>query len=303
MTSPIDGVRERIMGTEVLVAGVPPAEAATVLAWLRRVERTFSRFTAESDAGRANSGRPVTVSHLFLLALADGMAYAEATGGLFSPWLAREMERIGYADDFAAMEGRPRGSAEPAALAGGPGDLPMVEVDFTRRAVRLRGPVGVDLGGFVKGWAVQKAADALREAGVRSGLIDAGGDLVCWRGPAEPAWRIGVEHPLTGEPAAVIEPPASDLPAAVATSSAVRRSWDGAAGERLHHIIDPRTGRPADSDCVQATVFSSDLAAAEVYAKCLVVLGTEEGPAWLSEHDPDAGWIVVDLDGAVVSRR
>lgn len=56
---------------------------------------------------------------------------------------------------------------------------------------------------------------------------------------------------------------------------------------------------PAASDCARATVLATDLAEAEVYATCLVILGTADGPAWLAEREPMAGWIVVDRDGRV----
>ncbi|MGW4796741.1 FAD:protein FMN transferase, partial [Nonomuraea sp. NPDC004297] len=77
----------------------------------------------------------------------------------------------------------------------------------------------------------------------------------------------------------------------------------GAVGveHEFRGIIDPRTGAPAASDCLQATVVGTDLAAAEVQAKCLLLLGTEEGPRWLAGQDPDAGWITVDRDGRVRS--
>ncbi len=317
------------MGTEVLVAGLAPGDAATVLTWLRRVERTFSRFLPESDMGRVNAGGETEVSELFLVALGEAMRWAETTGGLFSPWLATELCRAGYASDFAGLTratpadagradaGRAGVPQDGRVVAGGGGvrarsgpdagagraDGPRagegrVEVDFERRTVRVRGGVGVDLGGFVKGWSVQQAADALRSRGVRRGLIDAGGDLVCWRAPLDPPWGIGVEHPLGGVVTTLEPPPGAT---AVATSSVVRRSWPDAAGNRLHHLIDPRTGRPAGSDCLQATVITGDLGAAEVYAKCLVILGTREGPRWLATHAPTARGILVHRDGTITT--
>ncbi|GAA2870651.1 hypothetical protein GCM10020220_069920 [Nonomuraea rubra] len=81
----------------------------------------------------------------------------------------------------------------------------------------------------------------------------------------------------------------------------MRRSWRDRAGTVLHHIVDPRTGEPAASDCAQATVITADLAAAEVYATCLILLGTREGPDWLAGQDPDARWITVGRDGRVRS--
>ncbi|TDC25985.1 FAD:protein FMN transferase [Streptomyces sp. 8K308] len=283
-------MRERVMGTELLTV-LSPGEAAAVLGWLRDVEAVFSRFRPESDVSRANAGGLVAVSELFLRVLDEACAHQERTGGLFSPFLGAELARLGYAVDFDSVgvaEPTPSGPAAPGRI-----PRPQVHLDHDDSTIRLPAGVAVDLGGFVKGWSVQAAADALLS---ERGLIDAGGDLVAWRRPTDPPWRVGVTHPLRQEPVGVLELPEA---AAVATSSVVRRSWPSATGGRLHHIIDPRTGDPADSDCLQATVLAGDLATAEVHATCLTILGTGEGPAWLAEQDPTAGWLTVDRGGTV----
>ncbi|MFC5829647.1 FAD:protein FMN transferase [Nonomuraea insulae] len=282
-------LRERIMGTDLLLV-LPPQEQAAVLTWLRDVERTFSRFDPASDTSRVNAGGPVVVSELFLTVLDEAVGHFGATGGLFNPFLGAELVRIGYASDFALV-GTPEVAATPV-----PAGVPSVHLDHDRRAVTLSPGLAVDLGGFVKGWSVQRAAEAAR---VPYGMIDAGGDLVAWRPEGGPPWRVGVEHPLRERPAGVLELAAGTT--AVATSSVVRRSWRDRTGAGLHHIIDPRTGGPADSDCVQATVMTADLAAAEVCATCLILLGTREGPEWLAGQDPAAEWITVDRDGRVRS--
>ncbi|WP_461032859.1 FAD:protein FMN transferase [Streptomyces mayteni] len=284
-------MRDRVMGTELL-AVLPPGEAAAVFGWLHQVEAVFSRFRPDSDVSRANAGGRVAVSELFLRVLTEACAHQKRTGGLFSPFLGAEVARAGYAVDFDAIGvAEPAEPAEPApARAAG---TPPVHLDHDDGTIRLPDGVAVDLGGFVKGWSVQAAADALCS---ERGLIDAGGDLVAWRGHADRPWRVGVAHPTAQEPVGVLELPRS---AAVATSSVVRRSWPTATGGRAHHIIDPRTGEPADSDCLQATVLAGNLAAAEVYATCLTILGTAEGPGWLAGLDPTAAWLTVDRDGTV----
>ncbi|GAA5072640.1 thiamine biosynthesis lipoprotein [Thermocatellispora tengchongensis] len=287
-------LRGRVMGTELLLAGLGPGEQAAVLGRLREVERVFSRFRPGSDVSRANAsaGAWVEVSEPFLAVLEEACGHYARTGGLFCPFLGAELARLGYDTDFGVVAARGPVREEPPPPVP---ERPVIEVDRERRRVRLPPGLAVDLGGFVKGWGVQRAAEALRSDGVARGLIDAGGDLVAWRAPGDPPWRIGVEHPLRPEPVGVLEPAAGLV--AVATSSTVRRSWAAEGGGRLHHILDPRTGRPARSGCVQATVVGADLAAAEVHATCLVILGMEEGPAWLARADPSAAWICVGAEG------
>ncbi|MFC7330414.1 FAD:protein FMN transferase [Marinactinospora rubrisoli] len=294
----VRAVRDRVMGTEVLAAGLTPADAAAVLGWLREVERVFTRFAPDSDTRRVSAahGRPVRVAPMFTEVLAAACDLQRRTGGIFDPFLGADMVELGYDRDFPEISvgtvpetaDGPPGPAAPAA--------PRVEIDHDRRLVALSPGLAVDLGGFVKGWSVQQAADGLRRRGVRRGLIDAGGDLVAWRSPGDPPWRIGVAHPLRATPADTL---ALAGTAAVATSSVTRRTWRDRAGRAAHHVLDPRTRRPAESDCLQATVLATDLATAEVAATCLVVLGTRTGPRLVAELDPAAAWLTIDRDGRV----
>jgi thiamine biosynthesis lipoprotein len=140
-------------------------------------------------------------------------------------------------------------------------------------AVRAAGRL--DPSGFVKGWAVQRAAERLAAAGANNFCIDAGGDVVA-RGRASPErrWHVGIRHPLAPAAlAAAVE--VEDL--AVATSGAY---------ERGEHILDPHTGRPP-TGLLSVTVVGPDLGTADAYATAAFAMGTA-GPAWtasLAGHD------------------
>jgi len=278
-------VTDRLMGTDVRVVGLPPALAAEAFTALRHAEQVFSRFLPDSDTSRVNAGagRPVRVSPLFAAALQEACEHAATTGGLFSPLLGAEVAATGYDVDFARVPGRP---ARPLP----PPSEPRVVIDHERGTVAVPYGVAVDLGGFVKGWAAQRVATDLRARGVPRGLVDAGGDVVAWHEPGGTQWEVAIAAP--GEGTITLSPYG-----AAATSSTARRSWTGADGVRRHHVIDPRTGRPADSGCAQATVAAPDLATAEVLATCMLVLGPEEGPRRLAERV--SGWCTVDDSGRV----
>lgn len=278
-------ITDRLMGTDVRVAGLPPALAAEAFTALRHAERVFSRFRPDSDTSRVNAaaGRPVRVTPLFAAALQEACGHAATTGGLFSPLLGAEVAATGYDVDFGRVPGRPARPLPPPAE-------PRVVIDHDRGTVAVPFGVAVDLGGFVKGWAAQRVAADLRRRGVPRGLIDAGGDVVAWHEPGEAPWEVVIADPGSGT---VPLGPCG----AVATSSTALRSWTGADGVARHHVIDPRTGRPADSGCVQATVAAPDLATAEVLATCMLVLGPEEGPRRLA--DRSSGWCTVDGSGSV----
>jgi thiamine biosynthesis lipoprotein len=284
-TGLVNAVSDRLMGTDVRLVGLPPALAAEAFAELRHAEQVFSRFHSDSDTSRVNAaaGGPVRVSPLFAAALQEACAHSATTGGLFSPLLGAEVAATGYDVDFGRVPGRPARPLPPRAE-------PHVVIDHDRGTVAVPAGVAVDLGGFVKGWAAQRVAAGLRRRGVPRGLIDAGGDVVAWHEAGGIPWEVVVAEPGSGT---VALGPSG----AVATSSTVRRSWTDADGVRRHHVIDPRTGLPADSGCVQATVAAPDLATAEVLATCMLVLGPEEGPRLLAERV--SGWCTVDTDGHV----
>jgi thiamine biosynthesis lipoprotein len=123
-------------------------------------------------------------------------------------------------------------------------------------------PGGYDPTGLVKGWAVDRALDALRQAGLPAALVNGGGDLAAFGGPApgEP-WRAGIRHPWRPDAlAAVLE-----VHGAVATSGSY---------ERGAHLVDPHTGRPA-CRAASATVTGPGLAMADALATALAVGGDE----------------------------
>jgi FAD:protein FMN transferase len=121
-------------------------------------------------------------------------------------------------------------------------------------------PGGYDPTGLVKGWAVDRALDALRQAGLPGALVNGGGDLAAFGGPApgEP-WRAGIRHPW--RPAALAA--VLEVRGAVATSGTY---------ERGAHLVDPHTGRPAGR-AASATVTGPSLAMADALATALAVGG------------------------------
>jgi thiamine biosynthesis lipoprotein len=138
---------------------------------------------------------------------------------------------------------------------------------FTRGYFSVRPAGRLDPSGFVKGWAVDGAAERLAAAGAESFCINAGGDIVA-RGRAAPdrLWRVGIRHPEDLEQLAAVLA-VEDL--AVATSGLY---------ERGAHIVDPHTGRPP-SGLLSVTVVGPELATADAYATAAFAMG-EDGPAW-----------------------
>ncbi len=264
------------MGTEVAVI-LPSADAARaddVRDLFAEWEAALSRFRPASDLSRLNarSGSPVATREPLTGVLRQALRAAAATSGIFDPTLGSDLSDVGYARTFSSLRGeidvqppRPRRA--------------------TWRDVRI-GPLGVmiiprglcvDLGGIAKGMAVDAALARLLELGVESALVSAGGDLAVTGSPPERStWPITV-------PAAGGETVVTLSHGALATSSTEKRRWQTAAGP-MHHLLDPRTRRPADTDLVRVSVHAQSCETAEVAAKTALILGSAAGARFLEQH-------------------
>lgn len=246
------------MGCIVEVGGATAGEAAAIERIFQARDRQFSRFRDDSELSRVNrtSREVLTVSKTFGQMVERALAAASATRGLVDPTLASALTAAGYDRDFDELEPR----AE-VARAGAPGRW---------RAVRMVGrllirPVGLelDLNGVVKGQTVDEAVGLLSG----DGFVNAGGDYA-GRGEHDVALPGGDSVRVTH--------------GGLATSGTTKRRWLR-AGTWQHHLIDPRSGRPAESPWTDVTVNAGTCLQADVAAKAAFLLGPD-GPAWLDRR-------------------
>lgn len=274
------------MGTDVelLVDRAPGAAVtrafAAVEADFGRIEGALSRFLPGSELSTLNRTGAVTAGHDLLAATELALAARERTGGRFDPTVHDSLVAAGYDRSFERVPADRRTPANGAVHGCGGS----VEVDRLTRTIRLGPGVSLDLGGVGKGYAVDRAAELL--SGLGPCLVNAGGDLAA-RGRR---WPVGVD---TANGFVTLELVAG----AVATSGRDRRRWRR-NGVEQHHLIDPRTGRPSDSDLLRVTVVGSAAAHAEVLSKALFLVGEDEAICE-AERDRIAA-VLVTADGRTV---
>ena len=277
----------RAMNTDIhLVACGPRAgrRLARADAWLQAFEARFSRFLPTSEVSRLNAsaGARFRVSPALLHLVELALDYAGRTDGLFDPAILRDLERAGYDRSFELVPlvehtARPRVS-----------ELSWrdVRIDTSARTIELPAGGGIDLGGIGKGYAVDGVARILRTPC----LVNCGGDVFAGgRPPGEEAWLVGVSDPFDQD-ADLMVLRLEDR--AVATSSTMNRRWSTADGAVKHHLIDPRTGAPSESDAVQVTVVAPAAVEADVMAKVALLLGAEEGIRYLNAQSGVEGLAV-----------
>lgn len=245
------------------------ATVRRALAVFADVEAACTRFDPDSDLMRANSApdRWTRVSRICFEAVAEAHRAYQHSRGRFDPRILTDLVDLGY--DRTLPFGGGKVSVDASFPRRRPPRPPWRPAFHEHRLEVRLGPCPIDLGGIGKGLAVRWASEILRP-GAGGHLIEAGGDCHCGGTSTDGAgWRVGVEDPEGGDqPIAVVE--LSDR--ACATSSVRTRSWK-AGGRRVHHILDPRTGRPGGGGLVAVTVIGDDAAEAEVWSKVLFLAG------------------------------
>jgi thiamine biosynthesis lipoprotein len=211
------------------------------------------------------------------------------SGGAFDPTVLGALLRAGYDRPFDQLT--PTGPSRNRS--GSLLDIGAAEIAIRGNSVRIPAGSGFDPGGIGKGLAADLTCSEVLAAGAGGACVNLGGDVrVSGSGPDGGGWTVAVEHPWSSLPIALLGVQGG----AVATSTTLRRRWE-AAGESRHHIIDPRTGLPSDTDLTLATVVAADAWVAEALAKAVLLAGTDHPFDIVGGTGTQA--LVVDKRGAI----
>ncbi|MDX6421167.1 MAG: FAD:protein transferase, partial [Trebonia sp.] len=275
---------------------------------LTALDLACSRFRGDSElvaignfARGASSPVTVAVSPLLADAVAVSLRAARLTDGDVDPTVGGALAELGYDRDFAELA---RGGEAVDAHADSSGVsvrvIPgwrSVRVDLDRQRLTVPAGVQLDLGATAKGWAADRAAARIAEMLGCGVLVSLGGDTaVAGESPAG-GWRIRVQDrtALPGEPADGPSQVVTIRDGGLATSSTAARRWRR-GGDVLHHILDPRTGRPAAPVWRTVSVAAASCADANTAATAAVIRGRQALP-WLAGLRLPAR--LVEQDGAV----
>jgi thiamine biosynthesis lipoprotein len=278
-----------VWGTVARVVVTDPAAVAdarhVVEAELAAVDEACSRFRPDSELRRACAGPgPLTVSARLADLVGAALQAARETGGDVDPTIGSAMCALGYDIDFAGID--------QADVAGA--TVRMVPAPDWRQ-VRLHGrelcvPPGVllDLGATAKAWAADRCASLVAARLGVGVLVSLGGDIAT-AGPAPAGdWQVRVRDGAD-EPCAAVTLPGG---AALATSSTRSRRWRH-AGELMHHVLDPRTGRPAAPVWRTASVAAFTCVRANTLSTAALVRGTR-AVTWLRGLGAPARLVAAD---------
>lgn len=273
----------------ILYGGDCPSIAEQVKKRILELHRLFSFFEPESDIFRINkqAGRePVFVHRDTLYVLSRALAFGRETQGAFdvTAGAAGRLWRDAVRSAQIPSEREIAGCRSLSGL----GDLILDEAAETA-FLRRRGQQ-VDLGGIAKGYAADETARLLKEYKVNKALVNFGGTVITIGGEQ----KVGIQNPYqkNGESAAYIVVENK----AVVTSGTYERGFFF-EGRRYHHIIDPRTGWPADSGLLSVTLVGGSAMELDALATGICVLGEKRGLPLLEKRRIEA--VLISDDGEI----
>ena len=284
----------RSMGCQMMAAIDSPlpgdqARLSEVPGWFETWEQHLSRFLSDSELSRLNhSGGSQLISTVLAQVIRDALLAQHQSKGLVNPLLLNALQAAGYDRNFADLPEGITTQGDPPQMS----ENLNLKLDFDNRKLTLPPGARLDLGGIAKGWAADRAVRRLGK--LAPALVDAGGDVAASGPQADGSpWPVGVANPLNS-----FDPDDQlDLVmlwrGGVATSGRDYRRWRK-DGHWQHHIIDPRTSRPARTDVLSTTVVAPSARMAETAAKSVVILGSMDGLHWLDERPELAGLIVLE---------
>ena len=253
-------------------ADVDAAALREVEALCARYELLLSRFNPESRlfALNAAAGEWIDAGDELAAVLHAALGYCERTGGLFDITMGSVCRLWDFKRGVV-----PGGAAIAEALAHV--DWRNVQVEGVRARI-IDPQATIDLGGMAKGYIADRVIDLLKRHGATSGVINLGGNVACLGSkPDGSAWNVGLRAPVPsdGSLQAASFASVSVRGKSVVTSGVYERSFVR-GGRVLHHILDPRTGKPAETDVLSATVIADKSLDADGYATALIIMGADE---------------------------
>lgn len=258
--------------TLTLVSSMSPAQIEPVFTrlwlWLFQFEKRCSRFLPASELSQfnANAGVKRPVSPEFKDILSAALQMAQMTGGLYNPFILPALQKVGYVKSLV-----PTHAEDAVTDYSNRTVVPPKELEIGDNWARIPYGTALDLGGCGKGYAGDTMAITLIGTDIQGYWLSVGGDVAAGGLDADGnPWCVQVTDPLGEEIMGEVQLPDA-APAGIATSSIAVRQGKGMS---WHHLIDPKTLKPAATDTIAATIYASSLIEADVLASSAIIEGS-----------------------------
>lgn len=289
-----------LMGTmvEISVADSNLSEASKIEAIekafrrIKDIEDQMSVYKQTSEVSKVNNFadiRPVSVSEDIIKVLKRSDEINKITSGAFDITVAPLVDLWGFGPKTSILRiPQDKEIKDVLRLVG----MNKLKVDYARKTVNFTIPgMKIDLGGIAVGYAVDCAAEVLRDNGINNAMVNGGGEVLCmgkssWGRP----WRVGIQHPRIKDKLLDI---VSIEDRAISTSGDYEKIffWEK---KRISHIINPLTGMPVTDSPASVTIIAPDCMTADSLSTAIDVLGPNEGVKVLKNIKSVSGMIAVD---------
>ncbi|WP_068786538.1 FAD:protein FMN transferase [Paenibacillus phocaensis] len=257
---------------------------------LSRTLETSQLYKVNQEAGK----QAVEVSEDTMKVLKRSLDYAEQTDGLFDPTVGGLVDLWDIGHEGAHVPA-PEDLQRELSLVG----YKDVVVDEAKRTVFLKRPgMVLDLGGIGKGYAADEIAAYLRAEGVKSALVDLGGSSIIVIGskPNGDSWNVGLQDPDSSRGTTMGTIRLSDQ---VIDTSGIYERYFIEDGVMYHHILDPRTGVPAQNNLKSVTILADNATDADALSTFVYVMGLEEGLTYMEGLDDGTEGLFITKDNKI----
>lgn len=257
---------------------------------VKRLDALLSTGSASSEVYRINSNGGGRVSEDTKVLIERSYGYYESTEGLFDITIYPLMELWGFTSKNYHV---PTASELKAVL----GSVDAGMLDFDGEMLTLKDGQKIDFGGIAKGYTSARVMEIFEEYGVENGMISLGGNIqTMGKNESGQPWNIGIRDPKGDANDALGAVKVSGK--AVVTSGGYERYFEE-DGNTYIHILNPKTGQPADEDLVSVTIVSEDGTLADAMSTSIYLMGLEKASDYWRAHADEFEMILITEDGRI----
>lgn len=260
---------------------------------IREFDSLWSVTDEKSEIYRLNhsGGKPFTVSEPTLELIQTALFTAKKTGGALNPAIYPVLKAWGFTTDSHRIPEKEKLNQL------------LQLTDYTKIQVKdndiiMPDGMQLDMGAIAKGYAGDEAAEILKAGDIDSAIISLGGNIqTVGKKPDGSPWKIGIQSPVGDDYFAVLE----TGECAVVTSGGYQNYFKGEDGKVYHHIIDPKTGRPAESGLLSVTVVGKEGKMCDALSTAFYVMGEKEAIRYWRENDGFDIILYTDEDEIIIT--
>lgn len=276
------------MGTFVEVISDDSKAAQIAFAEIKRLDELLSKFNPLSEISRLNKTGYLKVSPDTLMVVKKAKKFSQESGGAFDITVAPLVDIWKQAIHTKQLPKENKIYLAKQLVASND-----IIIDEENSSIKfLKKGMQIDLGGIAKGYAVDCAVKKLKSAGIKSCLINAGGNMFAIGKKGNRRWKIGIRHPR--KPNKIIGYIFLE-DNAIATSGDYEQYFM-VSNQRLSHIVDPKTGYPANNNVSSVTVVSYDATTSDALSTAIFVLGKEKGIELTTKYKDTTAIVLTNND-------